>query len=374
MLVRAGPVFQTLFLAALAILLLYSSVELLRAVKASTDEYQHVSLRQLAFSSLASISRLPYWLSWDRLGSQLPEPLARRPLFFAAAASLLFFFALIGFVSALLTLSRTIAALLPSVGYFSTFLLDLSAFLLLAPTVAIQWAFAHLALRDAKSRQQKMEGLLQELTQDFGTASSLQFASLSPSITPASLMSGMSTGRFVELLIDDRRRLLQEIQLLRRPVPEDPNIGPRFPSSFQYGYSDKRKKEESPAHDERRPTPPDAVEPLPLGDPPSNKEGSGHLPAQKESLLGDSKGPSAREWRRTRRKGEKIYEVIRKDLETKYNGDYVAIDIEMSTHSTPIYVVGKSLNEVVQEAEEKFSARATWIIRVGEPLEISISL
>jgi len=61
--------------------------------------------------------------------------------------------------------------------------------------------------------------------------------------------------------------------------------------------------------------------------------------------------------------GEKVYQTFKEDLEKKYKGKIVAIEIESRD-----YFLGDNEHDAIRKAEEKYPTKVFYIVRIGYPV------
>ncbi len=67
-------------------------------------------------------------------------------------------------------------------------------------------------------------------------------------------------------------------------------------------------------------------------------------------------------------KGEEVYQKISKQIEKKYLGDFMAIEVESGK-----YFLGKTQVEAIKKAKKHIPAKIFYLIKVGFPAAVTIS-
>lgn len=63
---------------------------------------------------------------------------------------------------------------------------------------------------------------------------------------------------------------------------------------------------------------------------------------------------------RIAKKGQKIYEKIKDDFQPKYDGEFLAIDVDSGD-----FFKAKSTSEAVQQAKEKYPDKIFYVVKIG---------
>ncbi len=67
-------------------------------------------------------------------------------------------------------------------------------------------------------------------------------------------------------------------------------------------------------------------------------------------------------------KGEEIYQKIGKQIEKKYLGDFVAIEVESGK-----YFLGQTQVEAIEKAKKHFPAKIFYLMKIGFPAAVTFS-
>lgn len=67
-------------------------------------------------------------------------------------------------------------------------------------------------------------------------------------------------------------------------------------------------------------------------------------------------------------KGSEIYQKIRKQIEKKYSGNFIAIEVESGK-----YYLGKTQVEAIEKAKKHFPTKIFYLMKVGFPAAVTFS-
>ncbi len=67
-------------------------------------------------------------------------------------------------------------------------------------------------------------------------------------------------------------------------------------------------------------------------------------------------------------KGEKVYQKVSKQIEKKYLGDFMAIEVESGK-----YFLGQTQMEAIEKAKKRFPTKVFYLMKIGFPAVVTFS-
>lgn len=67
-------------------------------------------------------------------------------------------------------------------------------------------------------------------------------------------------------------------------------------------------------------------------------------------------------------RGEKVYEKVSKQIEKKYLGDFMAIEVDSGK-----YFLGQTQMEAIEKAKKRFPAKVFYLMKIGFPAVVTFS-